>query len=120
MHHSDDAITTPEDRSQEANKTHEPGRTEPSTSVPYKKLLANRKRTASKRGESKRPAAKRELTMKRRQTKCVDDSESWFCSMCGETRQENMVRCCGCKQWVHVACADDPHSQFRCHDCDQM
>ena len=42
------------------------------TSTPYKTVLANRKRTASKRGESKRPAAKRELAMKRRQTKVVD------------------------------------------------
>ena len=71
-------------------------------------------------GGSKWPAAKRELAMKRRQTKVVDEGESWFCFMCGETRQENMVRCCGCKQWVHVACAGDPHSQFRCDDCDQV
>ena len=92
------------------------GQCELLTSTPYKTSLVSKKRSATSKG-SKRPSSKRQLKMKSPVRPTASTEDSWFCFMCSETVEESMVRCCGCKRWVHVACARDPGARYRCDNC---
>ena len=92
------------------------GQCELLTSTPYKTSLVSKKRYATSKG-SKRPSSKRQLKMKSPVRPTASTEDSWFCFMCSETVEESMVRCCGCKRWVHVACAGDPGARYRCDNC---
>lgn len=43
---------------------------------------------------------KKELALKIKKKK-----SDWFCFICGEDREENMIQCLKCKSWVHDVCA---------------
>ena len=86
------------------------------TSSPYKrKLSAGKKRSPYSRKEKKNVGKKKTLC------KSIDSSHSWFCFMCRDTFEEDMIQCQQCLQWVHENCAGagshDRH--YTCEMCRQ-
>lgn len=61
----------------------------------------------------------------RRSKKCTpavdddDDIGSWFCKLCNECVQENMIKCQQCNEWMHSECAgvSDGSEHFICDFC---
>lgn len=45
--------------------------------------------------------------------------ETWFCSICKEEREEDMIKCQKCLQWMHEKCASisKKAKKFVCEDC---
>lgn len=68
------------------------------TSSPYKTVLGNE-------NNKKQNTAKRKLfTTKPKKQKIKKSKGDWFCHVCGEDREENMIQCLQCKTWVHDIC----------------
>ena len=59
-----------------------------------------------------------DLPSKRRKAQKTTTDGSWFCFLCGEDRQEDMIRCCECNRWVHTDCGKDTSgSHYVCDAC---
>ena len=70
------------------------------TSSPYKKGLLD---SASRKTATKQ---NRKQNQQKKNTRKKNSAQSsWFCFMCSENVQEDMVRCMKCLRWVHEACA---------------
>lgn len=52
-----------------------------------------------------------------RRTKKIKAKESWLCQLCEENREENMIQCIKCKNWVHDLCAG-VESKIKKYICD--
>lgn len=48
-----------------------------------------------------------------------EDCANWFCILCEEVKEEDMIQCMGCKSWVHTRCAKVRPSikRYYCTDC---
>lgn len=70
------------------------------------------KRTKGKKNQKKKPKAKA-------QKETSDGSPAnWYCFLCDESNEEDMILCYSCKGWVHTACADlEVGSQYECDMC---
>lgn len=68
------------------------------TSSPYRNSLENAKQ------KSKKIAAKKQLFD---ESSGNNDGEtsSWFCFLCKNCYEEEMIQCLKCRKWVHVRCA---------------
>ena len=57
---------------------------------------------------------KKELALKIKKKK-----SNWFCFICGEDREENMINCLKCKLWAHDLCAgvDKRTKKYICDVC---
>jgi hypothetical protein len=108
--------------------THTPGqkkgrastRSEVLTSSPYKRALSERKKQS--KSQKKKTPQKKKLSKSGHKTKQDKTKKSkkanWYCILCGENREEKMVRCTECKKWVHSACGcDDGSPDYRCDFC---
>ena len=62
------------------------------TSSPYKNSLANKKAV----GESSKKCLKLELS---------ESSASWYCKICKENKEEDIIKCLKCCVWFHTSCA---------------
>jgi hypothetical protein len=61
-----------------------------------------------------KPRARKRLKL----TQAAVQNESWYCKICGEDRQEDMVRCVKCTDYIHEACAGGNSLNPRCDLCD--
>lgn len=45
--------------------------------------------------------------------------ENWFCGICAEERQEEMIQCLRCKVWLHTKCVgvSNRKKTFYCENC---
>ncbi|RUS86937.1 hypothetical protein EGW08_005342 [Elysia chlorotica] len=93
------------------------------TSSPYKKKLEDlmEKKNKTKKIQSKTQIKVKKSKVVRKLTpKSKWGSDSWYCFMCGESTEENMIKCAKCLRWVHEECAgtsgSDPNS-YNCELC---
>jgi len=50
--------------------------------------------------------------------KQVHESDEYDCIICGESKDEDWIQCCHCKNWLHEECADIKDSQYNyCANC---
>ena len=104
------AIITPLPTLVRKAKTTRSATSEIITSSPYKRKLLM--------GRAKKGNAKANPKASKRTKKAAQPNEaSWYCFLCGEDLQENMVRCCSCARWVHVACASNVSEEYVCDEC---
>jgi len=83
------------------------------TSTPYKEEIEN---TVNKsKGEVKRKMQTMEVEKK----KAKKSKSDWFCNLCAEDREENMIQCLKCKTWVPDLCAgvDKNTKKYVCDVC---
>lgn len=87
------------------------------------KKIEENKRKREEIAEKKKDAGK---ATKGKKKKCntkesaPNDSESsWYCKICEDTCEQDMIQCLSCKCWVHDACANVPKSAntFFCSLC---
>ena len=82
------------------------------TSSPYKRKLLM--------GRAKKVKTNAKVTPKasKRAKRAAQPTEaSWYCFLCGEDREENMVGCCSCERRVHVECASNVNEEYQCDEC---
>lgn len=48
-----------------------------------------------------------------------EDAATWYCKICQENRQEDMIQCTECDTWIHELCAgvDKNTVDYLCDDC---
>ena len=68
------------------------------TSTPYKSQLEE---SIEKRKPKTLQFTSNETAKKRKQ----ESVSSWFCDLCEEDAQQDMIQCMLCKKWVHEECA---------------
>lgn len=86
------------------------------TSTPYKDNLAVNKEkkrgkitdsNKDKNGKVQNKKSKTEKKVLKSQKKVISTScESWYCVLCKEDKQEDMIQCMECRTWVHATCAN--------------
>jgi hypothetical protein len=57
------------------------------------------KRLKKKRGSKTRPGSSNHEQQKRLKAASNIPHESWFCEMCEEVSEENMIQCVSCRRW---------------------
>lgn len=93
------------------------------TSSPYKRKLevSQAKQKPTKKTSKSKPntenRAKQKAKNKRSRNVSHQQEANWFCFLCQECREEDMIQCLMCSKWVHVDCAGITESQ-REHFCD--
>lgn len=104
-------------------------RTQVLTESPYKNELEQKLNEAKKKSTAKNLTAKK--TLKKKNIECktnnevnkkkkIKKTESWFCKLCSENREEGMIQCTQCDTWVHELCAgtDQNTIHYLCDDCE--
>ena len=95
------------------------------TSSPYKKRLVESNSSKSKKENTKKkarnvfdnsaPSKKAKKNTIKISKKTKEKGESWYCFICDENLQEDMVQCSVCDTWVHAACAgSESDKQYTC------
>ncbi|KFM72134.1 hypothetical protein X975_17024, partial [Stegodyphus mimosarum] len=48
-----------------------------------------------------------------------ETGDSWFCILCEETKEEEMIQCMKCHAWIHTRCAGISAAikKFFCCNC---
>ena len=93
------------------------------TSTPYKRKLAeslnktSNKKTAKKRLSIPKEPVKKSKKQKNTKSTPSATATSWYCFICTENTQEDMIQCSACKQWVHVDCGGAQKNQIS-YTCD--
>jgi hypothetical protein len=75
------------------------------TSSPYNLTLEE---AGKKPGSKTRSGSSNHKQQKRLKAASIIPHESWFCEMCEEVSEENMILlhvCMSCRRWVHENCA---------------
>lgn len=75
-----------------------------------------RQEAADKRKKEKEASQKNK---KKKKLENNNNKENWYCIICEEDVQENMIQCLSCKIWVHEKCANVSKSakKFHCSSC---
>lgn len=88
------------------------------TSSPYKNDLETKK---PQKKDGKVTSAESSKKQKRRIFDKPDErvKENWFCRLCAEERQEDMIQCLQCKDWLHTKCVgvSSRKKTFYCEEC---
>jgi hypothetical protein len=90
------------------------------TSSPYKKKLSSGSNAGNSESQvKKRKADKRQRTSRKTSKKPSQTNQSWFCFMCSETIEEDMIQCQVCFTWVHEECAGTigRRQKYTCEMC---
>lgn len=77
------------------------------TSSPNKSRLKNLKKISSTKPNNK----------KKHKKETGDDS--WFCLLCEETKEDEMIQCMKCRAWIHTRCGgvSAATKRFFFHNC---
>lgn len=83
------------------------------TSSPYKQQLEKCK------DRSKKKSMKTSLFSGEQGEDHHKDDSIWFCILCGEVEEEDMIQCMNCRSWVHTRCANVKPSKkkYFCTGC---
>lgn len=97
------------------------------TASPYnQQLLASQKKKKNPSKESSQPHStpRGKKTKKSKNTTGTPASNRnprWFCFLCGENVQEDLIKCAVCFQWVHESCSGtdgaNPSKTYKCDLC---
>lgn len=102
------------------------------TDSPYKKELEEKNKlkeskNAVCRNFNEKKNLKKKLdnhakNVKNKRLKVEKENETWYCKLCKENIQEDMIQCSNCQIWVHELCAgvDKNIIDFLCDDCREL
>lgn len=81
-------------------------RDEKKKSIEDKKTTLGENKTLKTRSNPKKIKLEGEKGReKEKNINCDLNESTWYCTVCEETYEENMIRCMTCKSWVHTTCA---------------
>ena len=83
------------------------------TSSPYKSEL---EQTEKKKLKKVKPI---NFEISKKVLKNKDEDFTWFCILCEENTEENMIQCMKCHSWVHTLCAgvNRNKKKYYCTNC---
>ncbi len=77
-----------------------------------------RKINEDKPGPSTRGCEPKKSKIKRKLDFAGEKDEGWWCCLCSENIQEDMIQCSACHTWVHTKCAGaDNAVDYKCDFC---
>lgn len=70
--------------------------------------------------QRKEDKLKRELKKQSKVERKRKSDDSWYCNICEEEEQDNMIQCIKCHTWYHELCCGDvtlKTKTYICHSC---
>lgn len=71
------------------------------------------------RAKDKKNNKIKSLNIRLKRKKRVQNETTWFCTICDETKEEEMIQCIKCHSWVHTKCAGvmPKIKKYLCFNC---
>lgn len=78
-----------------------------------------REEAAKKKKETKLGSREGKKQCKGKENRSVDTSDRWYCKICEDEFEQDMIQCLACKCWIHEICANVSKGakKFFCSSC---